>query len=169
MKKVFQTIVGSGNGNCVAACVASILDKNLEEVPPLLPDDAQMKNLIDFMLECGYKYEGSLYNKNYWILQHPNSIYCFESFEWYEPQILSKEKLQELSGIDGLFLAVVYSPKFSNFQTDERGTHQVIIDKDLNIVHDPNEGYKDLVRYPLAELLEFNGIIYVEIFEKVQE
>lgn len=168
MKKVFQTIVGSGNGNCVAASVASILNKNLEEVPPLLPDDAQMKNLIDFMNDNGYKFEGSLYNKNYWILQHPNSIYCFENTEWYEPQILSKEKLQQLHGIDGLFLAVVYSPKFSNFRySGERGTHQVIIDKDFNVVHDPNEGYKDIIRYPLAELLGFNGIIYVEIFEKV--
>lgn len=166
MKKVYQTIVGSGNGNCVAASVASILGLELEDVPALSPDDAQMRNLIDFMNESGYEYKGSLYNKGYWILNHSTKHYCFENFDWYEPQILTKEKLNDLKGIDGLFLAVVYSPKFSNFQTAERGTHQVIVDKDLNIVHDPNEGYKDIVRYPLAELLGHNGIIYVEIFEK---
>ena len=167
MNKIYQTIVEAGNGNCVAACVASILNKGLDDIPPLSPDDAQMRNLIDFMKGIGYDYKGSLYNKNYWILQHPNSIYCFENTDWYEPQILTKEKISDMSGIDGLFLAVVYSPKFSNFRFgSDRGTHQVIVDKDLNIVHDPNEGYKDIIRYPLSDLLGLNGIIYIEIFEK---
>lgn len=168
MKKVYQTIVSKGNGNCVAACVASILDKNLDEVPALSPDDEQMKNLINFMNEMGYKYQGSLYNKNYWILQHSNKYYCFENTDWHKPQILTKENISKIKGIDGLFLAAVYSPKFSNFQTDERGTHQVIVDKNLNIVHDPNEGYKDIIRYPIAELLGCNGILYIEIFEKIK-
>jgi len=168
MKKVYQTIVGSGSGNCVAASVASILGLELDEVPALSPDDAQMRNLIDFMNKSGYEYKGSLFNKNYWILQHPNSVYCFENTEWYEPQILTKEKLSKEEGINGLFLAVVYSPKFSNFRySGERGTHQVIVDKDLNIVHDPNKGYKDIIRYPLADLLGLNGIVYIEIFEKL--
>ena len=33
MKPVYQTIFGKTNGNCFAACIASILEMDLEDVP----------------------------------------------------------------------------------------------------------------------------------------
>ena len=55
MKKVFQTIVDPGNGNCMQAAVASLLELEIEEVPHFLkthpnPNYAMMK----FLKEKGY-------------------------------------------------------------------------------------------------------------------
>ena len=33
MKKNFQTVVNKGNGNCMQAAIASLLDLELEDVP----------------------------------------------------------------------------------------------------------------------------------------
>lgn len=44
MKPVCQTIFGTGRGNCFAACVASILELPIEEVPNFCADTPEGEN-----------------------------------------------------------------------------------------------------------------------------
>jgi len=53
MKPVFQTIYGHPDGNCFAACVASILEMELEDVPNF----------------CGDYRDKWTYELNKWLLQ----------------------------------------------------------------------------------------------------
>ncbi len=45
-------------------------------------------------------------------------------------------------------------------------THAVIIDKNYNIVHDPNHNNEGLSSYPMAEELGYNGIINIYLINK---
>lgn len=45
MKPVNQTIEGRENGNCLAACIASILECDINEVPNVANNSSWLKNL----------------------------------------------------------------------------------------------------------------------------
>lgn len=179
MKKVYQKIISSTEGDCVRAAVASILDLELEEVPSLSPDSEQMKNLIEFMNSMGYSHEGTLWNKNFLLLT--NTIqggaleWCKDTYK-LKDQYCFKEMIEENvvmqeCNINGLYLATVLSPMYTKVNMTEGSFayHQVICDKDFKIVHDPNPNYEDLKRYPLSELLGFSGICYMDIFKKIED
>ena len=56
MKKIYQTIHGK-KGNCLSACVASLLDIGLEEVPVFVngrKNDGWLKRLKAFLRARGY-------------------------------------------------------------------------------------------------------------------
>lgn len=55
MKKVYQTIYGEEKGNCFAACVASILELNIEQVPDFLGEygDRWMYGLNEWLEQFG--------------------------------------------------------------------------------------------------------------------
>jgi hypothetical protein len=115
MKKVFQTRVSKDNGNCAQAVIASLFELGLEEVPDFVSNHhnkPMATEIVKFLnsrgFKAGYVYSDSKYGKT----------------------ILDVTSTDD--GIDGYFYAVVKSKTFDN------GLHAVVVDKNLNIVHDPN-------------------------------
>ena len=124
MKKVFQTIVSPNHGNCMQAVVASLFDLELEQVPNFIElGDRWYSAIHGFFKDRGYGF---------------NNI---NLHAWVDTQKL-KEVARRDGGIEGYLYGVVKS------QTFEGGTHAVVVDTDLNIVHDPNPNQKALSLKP---------------------
>lgn len=113
MIKVFQDIVDPGKGNCMQAVVASLFERELHEVP----------NFINF----GKNWWPEMYN--YYVANGYQGIQCFSPMDRIE---LTKKALAYDGGVNGYWAASVPSQTFKDV------SHAVIIDKNLNIVHDPN-------------------------------
>jgi len=55
MKKVYQTRFGKPKGNCILACIASVLEVELSEVPDILADNEKWWEIINNWAESyGY-------------------------------------------------------------------------------------------------------------------
>ena len=134
MKKVDQTVVEQGEGNCMQAVVASLLELKLDEVPNFIKyldtkDTDPYSELYKFMEKKGYDVS-------------PINILVDD-----EP--VSALDVTEIDGgIDGFFYATVVSQTFANTN------HAVVIDKELNIVHDPNPNRLALELKP-EDILQF--------------
>lgn len=62
-------------------------------------------------------------------------------------------------GLDGLFLASVYSPKYTNAEEHPIAhLHSVLCDVNFNVVFDPQKAYSGIVRYPYSGIIGYNGI-----------
>lgn len=160
MKKVFQTVIDKNRGNCMQAVIATLFQKELEEVPNFIEYDGYFKPMYEFIQKNGYDYHGCKHNKNYSQLCTPKHG-CFEKTKWSRYSVITPKKLYKEEGVNGLFYAGVLSPKF--FSWCHQTTHAVLIDKDYNIVFDPSPMYQDIVQYPLANILGYNGVIDVLI------
>jgi hypothetical protein len=89
VKPVYQTIIDNGRGNCWTACIASILEVSIEDVPNFVADEfdggvnahqACRQWLFDrglFMLDVNLKKEDSLYTVLDWYLMQ--NAYCIAS------------------------------------------------------------------------------------------
>lgn len=119
MKKVYQSIVCKERGDCCRAVMASLFDKELHEVPEFKPDHNQGLEISNFLEEHGYEY--GYYNKRDGQTTQDGAPL---------PTLLEVAKYD--GGINGYFYASVKS------QTFDGVTHAVVVDIDLNIVHDPN-------------------------------
>ena len=116
MEKVYQTIVDKEHGNCMQAAVASLFDLELSEVPNFIEHGENWYNVFDdFIRKYGYE-------PNY-ISGNVHELYKIARFD---------------NGVNGYFYGVV------NSQTFEGITHAVIVDRYLNVVHDPNPNQKAL-------------------------
>jgi len=165
MKKVYQKIVDPGNGDCWKCAIASLLDMEYEDVPHFLEyGKHSFSEYRKLLKQSGYKETDFIWNRKALILDRP-TMNCFENIRYHRPSIITPKKLFRYSGVNGLFYATVYSPKY--FTMANRTTHAVIIDRDFNIVHDPNPGYENIIRYPLSELIGYNGIRSISIIEKI--
>lgn len=118
MKKVDQTKFEKGEGNCMQAAIASLLELDLKDVPNFIkyhgkkntsPEDEMWK----FMNKHGYDM---------------NDI----DIKIGDKPVSALDVTEIDGGVNGFFYAVVPS------QTHPKTNHAVIIDKELNIVHDPN-------------------------------
>ena len=137
MKKVFQTRVSKDNGNCAQAVIASLFNLVLEDVPDFVSNHhikPMAAEIVRFLnkrgFKAGYAYSGSKIGKT--LLEMTSTD----------------------SGVGGYFYAVVKSKTFDN------GLHAVLVDKKLNIVHDPNPngrclelGPKDVVQVLMTNIL----------------
>ncbi len=156
MTPVYQTIIGGTNdkipGNCMQAAYASLLDLPLEEVPNFISYGNNWFSIMyHWLLSKGIEH-------SHWKNNPCNLSYWGEREEF--------ESISNLNGIRGYFYASVYSPAFFKAEdliskTTSPATHAVIIDKDFNIVHDPNPLNKDVKEYPLAHRIGFNGVLSV--------
>lgn len=147
MKKIYQKNSSNVNGDCMQASLASLFNLELDEVPKFIElGDRWWSAINDFVKEQGYQFQGYLYGGK-------------DVLEKFHITNVSK-----LNGVDGFFYAVVNSPKYHK----EGGTHAVIVDKNLCVVHDPCPAYENIV-YPQAEELGYNGILEVSIFEKINK
>ena len=171
MKKVYQKIIDKGNGDCVRAAVTSMMDLEYNDVPDMAPNTGNQAGiLMDFMRSNGYHYEGTLFNRKYNILYYANQLeYCKGNYKLVDDCLISVETMSKYKGINGLFLAAVLSPNYTAPMYGIWGHHQVICDSELNVVFDPSPDYVDIERYPLTDLIGFNGICYIEMFEKEKE
>ena len=174
MKKVYQRIIDPTKGDCFKCCICSLLELDYDEVPNFveIEDNREYTEAIKtFFLDHGYKFEWEEFiNPKAMALEQPTA-FCFEKRPrggCYCRKPLKKMRQEE--GIDGLFLAAVYSPGHTN--PDEhpiKHLHAVICDKDFNIVHDPNENYKGIREYPYSYIIGYNGIRSVELIRKIEE
>ena len=128
MKKVFQTIVDKGRGNCAQAAIASLLDKELDDVPNFIENHSNNVNDHTSHVMLYLWYIG--YDNATTIVSYSNRIKE------------SKYSLKDIGYIDGGVNGYFYASVPS--QTFEGVSHAVIVDKDMNIVHDPNPNQKAL-------------------------
>jgi hypothetical protein len=167
MKKVFQTIIDKDHGNCMQAIIASLLSDELNNVPNFVESKTGWYDLLkEYLNSKGYKLGKTYYNENFERLTFPKQD-CFENISFCVEQKLSREHIKNHDGINGFFYASVLSP--NNFKLGEFPIqkHAVICDKKFNIIHDPNKQYINLINYPLAKLIGFNGITQILTFEKI--
>lgn len=114
MTKVFQTIFEKGYGNCMQAVIASLLDKQLCDIPNFKESENPNMHMFIYLTKLGY-------DPSYFESSH-GKINLFDILDFD-------------SGIDGYFMAVVQSQTHID---DQNIKHAVIVDKHLNIIHDPN-------------------------------
>ena len=144
MIKVFQTIVDKGHGNCMQAAVASLFELPLEAVPHFLEyRDKWFETFYNFVREQGYEFDGTLYNYNQWRII--NKRLGRETAKGLRTRL---NKIKKMEGVGGYFYASVYSPKYYDTKDNPPTTHAVIIDKNLNIVHDVNPSNNGMIIYP---------------------
>ena len=111
LKKVLQKTVKKGSGDCARAAMATLFGKKLDEIPQFFPDSKQTWNIFKYFKNEGYK--PTFYKRN-------------------ENKVSLEEVAKYDGGINGYFYASVPSQTFKN------GNHAVIVDTELNVVHDPN-------------------------------
>jgi len=113
MKPVDQSIVCAKNGDCTRACIASILELELDAVPNFIRfGGLYMRVMWAFLSSLGYKYYGTGYPIGE---KYPKG-----------------HKLEESDNIGGFVMASVPSSLFPNCG------HSVVMDLKGVIVHDPN-------------------------------
>ena len=113
MKKVYQSRIDKNHGTCMQAAIASLFEMFIEDVPNFIEMGDEWWSEMDYF----YKERG----------------YCLSCFNSNERIELTKKVLEFDGGINGYWFASVESV---NLGKDV--WHAVIIDKDLNVVHDPN-------------------------------
>jgi hypothetical protein len=163
MTKVYQKIIDKDKGDCMRAVIASMFDKDLEDVPYFF-GDKWFSQLYKFIEENGYSYHGTIHNKKetmLWTIKDD----LFKEWEWHNKSLIMPKSLSKLKGVNGMFFASVYSPNYYSYTAERKVTHAVVIDKDYNIIHDPNPENKDLLSYPLSNLIGYNGIVNVYLIE----
>lgn len=161
MTPIYQTEINDKTGNCMQAAIASLLDLPLEKVPHFKKANDWFQAMYDFLRENGYDFKGTLYNYEYTPLRGMVN----EFFE--TPPKNRFAELQNMKGVKGYFFASVCSPKYFDLEKQHYSTHAVLINRDLNIVHDPNPHYATIKEYPYAKELGFNGIIDIMMIEKI--
>ncbi len=124
MKKILQDSVCRYSGDCARTVVAGLLDLDLFDVPNFVLNHHNVNMnlaILDLFIELGY-----------------SPTYMNRSLK---PTLSEIAKFD--GGINGYFFGIVKS------QTYETGLHAVIVDIDLNIVHDPNPNQKCLKLKPI--------------------
>ena len=160
MTKVFQDKFGPANGNCMQAAIASLFDLSLEEVPDFGSfGNMWFRSYFNFLKEIGYEYEGCCHNS--------------KRLGYWGDRTL-EDHIKECESVNGYYYAYVYSPGlFDRVQyicnpEYKATTHAIIIDKELNVIHDPHPHYQGIVDYPLHERLGNHGILGFDFIEKIE-
>lgn len=116
MKKVFQAVVDSDRGDCMRAAVASLLEMELNDVPNFIEQNNKEFKQTVF---------GYLYSKGF----DATAINRRRERD-------TTEFLQKVAKFDGGYKGYFYASVPSQSFPDR--THAVVVDTDLNVVHDPN-------------------------------
>jgi len=167
MKKVYQRINDPRHGDCYKCAIASILDLDYDEVPHFIEfGDDWLIEAQKFFREHGYELGQELFNPRVAFLENPQ----FNLYEnaWMETEC-TFNVLKPEHGINGLFLACVYSPKYTNpSEHPIDHLHSVLCDIDYNIVFDPQPEYEKVKNYPYSRLIDYNGIRSIQIIRKIE-
>lgn len=149
MIPVYQTIFDLKSGNCQSATIASLLHKDIKDVPIFVEHEDWFGKLCEYMESQGYVYHSYMVNGN-----RKDSDVKIDNYEWF------KEELPDYGHFDGFYDATVTSVNHPN------AGHAVICDKNFNIVHDPNPNNSHIKEYPEASKIGYNGIIGVALWIK---
>lgn len=165
MNKIYQTIIDKKYGNCMQAAYATLFNLKLEEVPHFLeePQDKWFERLWEFYKSQGYLYDFNIDNHNLLDVLGEKSGFRNQQKNRFDIEVPKRP------AINGMFAAIVYSPKYFNIDDKYHSTHQVLIDRKFNIVHDPNPENKGIKAYPLADKIGYNGIKSIEFAVKLSE
>lgn len=128
---VEQTVSGWGKGNCVAACVASILELSIEEVPNFVGDygDDWWSAYGDWLRERGFSAVEVKLDR--------------EGINWFG------------TGTVGYFIATVPSLNVTDPETGEPAWHAVVM-RGATLAHDPAIGKKrESVDWEEVKLIKF--------------
>lgn len=145
------------------AVVASLLELPLERVPEFRGNGDEYSwwdEYIDFMKSNGYEFHK--------IIGNPRTLGAYG-----EDGIIDLLGGKH-EGINGdFFYATVYSPYFFDrvqYICNPKYTpayHAVVVDREMNIIHDPHPHYQGVKQYPLHELINYNGVVAVDIFKPI--
>jgi len=159
MKKVYQTIMDPKKGNCMQAAYATLFNLELDQVPNfILYEDRWFGVLWEFLKTQGVLYSYSVNNNRAFDVMGDSSGDTAKKKDRF-PEIKKRE------GVNGLYAAVVFSPRYFDMNAKVLVSHQVLIDSDFNIVFDPNPQNKGIFKYPLADEMGYNGVKSVEFYE----
>jgi hypothetical protein len=126
MKKVFQTRTSKDNGNCAQAVIATLFGMEIEDVPDFVSNHhikPMAAEIVKFHRNKGFK-AGYIYKNDH---KMGKSLLDIANND---------------DGVNGFFYAVVKSKTF------EGSLHAVVVDKELNIIHDPNPNGRCLELHP---------------------
>lgn len=126
MKKVYQVKVDLKMGDCMQATVASLFELPLSEVPPFIElGNHWFSEMRKFYKSKGYR------------------MGCFNPRAKDKGGIEFTKKVLEIDkGVNGYWCASVNSIYYKGV------THSVVIDSNMNVVHDPNPNNKDYAYSP---------------------
>lgn len=166
IKRVYQRVQSPTAGDCMRCAVATLLQLDYEVVPDFV-NRAWHETLKSFMKDHGYDYDYDvLWNPNVGYLEQPTA-WCFTKDVERDPNDFFP-RIRPDYGVDGLFIATVYSPKYTDPNEHPIShLHAVLCDVDFNIIHDPNPEYKGIVSYPYSQLIGYNGIRSIDIVRKI--
>lgn len=168
MKKIYQRIDDPKHGDCYKCAIASILDLEYEDVPHFVDmGEDWLLEAQKFFREHGYDYSGKeLHNPNVMYLENPTNNVWEDKFAYEE---CTFKAIKPEYGINGLFMAGVYSPKYTNPNEHPiNHLHSVLCDIDFNIVFDPQPEYEKVKNYPYSRLIGYNGIRSIDIIRKIE-
>lgn len=168
MKKVYQRIDDPRHGDCYKCAIASILDLEYEDVPHFVDmGEDWLMEAQKFFREHGYDYSGKeLYNPRVAFLENP-TWNVWENV-WPIDECTFNALTPDM-GINGLFMAGVYSPKYTSPNEHPIDhLHSVLCDINFNIVFDPQPEYEKVVNYPYSRLIGYNGIRSIDVIRKIE-
>lgn len=170
MKKVYQRILDPNRGDCFKCAICSILELDYDSVPNFIELTGKGEWFIQaakVFEQHGYELSvDTLWNPNVHFLENPTQN-CFGEVNVEKAYTLSA--LRPEDGIDGLFLASVYSPKYTNPEEHPMmHLHSVLCDINFNIVFDPNPNYQNVINYPYSKLIGYNGIRAIDTINKLK-
>lgn len=168
MKKLYQKFTDHQKGDNLQATIACLFDKEIEEVPYFEPTDDIMENINNFINPLGYELIDAIVNKKYHQLLNPLEE-CFEENEWDYSKLITPGNIAKYEGVNGFFMASVLCPQRFSWESLERPSHAVIVDKAFNIVHDTNPDYKGIRMYPLEHHIGYRGITHIFLINKIKK
>lgn len=171
MKRIYQRIISPTKGDCFKCCICSLLELDYEDVPNFIElGDNWWLEAYKLFEKFGYELGScTLMNPNVRYLENPTGFIKKELCDIEVPDSLFLPSIKKEDGIDGLFLASVYSPKYSNPNEHPIAhLHSVICDINFNVVHDPQPEYKDIANYPYAQIIGFNGIRAIDTIRRIE-
>lgn len=133
MKPVLQTTFGIGTGNCFSACIASLLEVPIEEVPFFMGEDEPMQACDAWLAPFGL-----------YILQR-----------WMPRPVPTKELFEGVDALDALGdrTANGWPRGFYILAGLNAGGPHTVVAQDTKIVHDPNPAHGELVVVECVMLL----------------
>lgn len=168
MKPVYQRINDPKRGDCFKCTICSLLELDYDSVPNFVElGEKWFEEAMNTFYEHGYELGAKmLWNPNVRYLENPTAD-CWNK-KVLHPS-MSLDAITPEDGINGLFLASVYSPKYTNANEHPiNHLHSVLCDINFRIVFDPQEDYGHIISYPYAKLIDYNGIRTIETIRKIK-
>jgi hypothetical protein len=77
MKPVFQTVIDEVKGNCLVACIASILELDIEDVPDFREKDVWYNQYQNWFRMNSYEFQVTSEEpkEKYYIAQYPSCVF----------------------------------------------------------------------------------------------